>query len=486
MGAYFRFFERRIEKMLAEDAARGVRPAGPEQDDPALSGGRIRDRRQLVPALGLREYWYPALPIKRVPKNKPLYWRMLGDEIAFFRTRDDSIGAVSDVCPHRGASMSRGFCFYKGTISCPYHGATFDESGKCKAFLPEGPESKMEELLTIKHYPTRVLRGWVFVWMGEDAPAPIEEDVPPELFEGEEGKTHFLTTYTYWRSNWMVAIENQGDSHNYFYAHRNSLMQLTANRTRPRTPVGARSKLINDRALFPLHKEASYYADDSGVEPYQLYYPGVDGHWPIGQWRRWLWTLFKPWNALVYNKWRMRNFYKSTEEWASDPGIAGWHLPCMVRVNFGAYTLTRYSVAVTENLSRIVYFHHRRKAGWAIARLIQKLWFHCYFNWWLHYNFSAQDGDVAAPCRYWTPENLSSTDSHLMMLRKLVTERSRDVLRRKREAAPGAPPPGTEQELFEQKKDSGNVIATSLAEAASRTEAVSTLGFVTGGLRKNR
>lgn len=64
------------------------------------------------PPLDLREYWYPALPARRVPRNKPLYWRMLGDELALFHTRDCSIGAVSDVCPHRGASMSRGYCFH--------------------------------------------------------------------------------------------------------------------------------------------------------------------------------------------------------------------------------------------------------------------------------------------------------------------------------------------------------------------------------------
>jgi phenylpropionate dioxygenase-like ring-hydroxylating dioxygenase large terminal subunit len=339
----------------------------------------------------------------------------------------------------------------------------------------------MVDQLRIRSYPTKVLRGWVFIWMGEDAPAAIEEDVPPELLEGDDAKTQLLTSYTYWQSNWMVAIENQGDSHNYFYAHRNSLMQLTANRTRPRTPIGARSKLINDRALFPLHKEEGYYSDASGKEPYQIYYPGVDGHWPIGQWRRWLWTLFKPWYKLVYNSWRMRNPYKSSEEWAAAPGIAGWHLPCMVRVNFGPYAFTRYSVAVTENMSRIIYFHHRRKAGWGIGRLIQKLWFYSYFNWWLHYNFSAQDGDVAAPCRYWTDEYLSSTDSHLVMLRKLVTERSRDVLRRRRQAAPGGPIPLHEAGSIQRHNEAGNAIASSLEEASTRTETVAALGFVTGG-----
>ena len=471
MGAYSRLFERWTERGLARSATRGMVPPAPPQPAPQNSDGHLRDRRKLVPPLGLREYWYPALPARRVPRRRPLYWRMLGDEIALFRTKDGSIGAMSDVCPHRGAAMSKGFCFFKGTVSCPYHGATFDETGECKAFIPEGPKSQMVGRLKIKTYPTKVLRGWVFIWMGEGAPVPIEEDVPPELLAGEDKRTHLLTTYTYWRASWILAIENQGDAHNYFYAHRNSLMQITMKRIRPRTPIGARSKLVNGRALLPLMTDLTKgpYVDASGEEPYQLYYPGVDAVWPTGRWRRWLWALFTPWSKVVLNRWRKP--YRTVEEWAGNPGVAGWHLPCTVRVNGGYYALTRFAVPVTEELSRIIYFHHRPKARWAIGRLMQVAWFHAYFNWWFHYNFSSQDGDVAAPCRYWTDENLSSTDSHLVMLRKLVTEGSRDAIRAKQKGAEKAAMAVAEENI-------GLATTGSLAEAAARPDILEPLGIV--------
>ncbi len=471
MGAYLRFFESGIEKMLRNSATRGVVPPAPAG---AGDAAPVADRRQLIPKLGLREYWYPALPAAQVPREKPLYWRMLGDEIAFFRATDGSIGAVSDICPHRGASMSKGRCFYAGTISCPYHGATFDAAGACKAFLPEGPESTMTGNLRIRSYPTRMLRGWVFIWMGAGAPAPIEEDVPPELFD--EASTLFLTTYTYWDCNWMLAIENQNDSHNGFYVHRNSVMQLMMYRGRGRTPLGPRSKLVHDRALIPLMKNQGYYRDANGKDSYQLFYPGLNAHWPIGTWRKWLWAICKPWYKIVYNRWRMsapRYPYRSqSEEWARDVGTSAWHLPCMVRVNFGPFAFTRSAVPVTENLSRLVYFHHRRRAGWRIGQWLQTLWFHAYFNWWLHYNFSGQDRDVAGPCRYWEEENLSPTDSHLVMLRKLVTERSRDA---KRAAASGTPPRA-------QPIDAGAdaSLAETLDEAAKVSETAPALEFVVG------
>ena len=71
MGAYLRFHERRTERRLAAEATSGVVPPTDEfwlgvqrQPDEA-----IKDRRQLIPPLGLREYWYPALPAAKRPST---------------------------------------------------------------------------------------------------------------------------------------------------------------------------------------------------------------------------------------------------------------------------------------------------------------------------------------------------------------------------------------------------------------------------------
>ena len=42
------------------------------------------DRRELAPASGLREFWYPALLDEKVGK-KPVRLRMLDEELCFFR-----------------------------------------------------------------------------------------------------------------------------------------------------------------------------------------------------------------------------------------------------------------------------------------------------------------------------------------------------------------------------------------------------------------
>lgn len=427
MGAYFKFKERRIEKALEQNSIRGFSaPPAPEQDHNAT------DRRRAIPAKGLREYWYPLIHEDRVGFKKPLYWRICGEELALFRDHDGKVAAVSDVCPHRGASVSQGDCYYKGTVTCPYHGATWDKTGDCKAFIPEGPDSKMVGNLPIKAYPTQTHRGWVFIWMGDGEAAPIEDDIPPEFLDLET--TSLFHSTTYWEMNWIVSIENQNDSHNGFFVHRNSLMQLMSPRMRARTPVGPRSKLLQDRALTPLMQNQRYYLDDKGNMPYQLRHEGVGGVWPLSTWRKHVWKLFSPWyRFVIYNKWRLdpkRYPLPSPEEWAGVPGASAWHLPSAIRVNAGLYLFTRYAVPVEENLSRIIYFHHRPKPKTIFGKIAQWIWFHGYFNYWLNYNFSGQDGVVAAPTRYWTKENLAPTDSHMSLLRKLVTERSRDAKRR--------------------------------------------------------
>src|SRR5688572_13351125 len=167
------------------------------------------EMRSLIPAGGLREYWYPALLARSVRRRRPVGVKILGEELAFFRGKSGEVAAVVDVCPHREGSLQRGHCHYRGNIACPYHGWLLDEHGQCVAVLSEGPDSRMPGKVRIRTYPTQTHKGLVFFWMGEGAPADIREDVPPEFFEGQD--TVVLKSIRYWPINWRVALENSLD-----------------------------------------------------------------------------------------------------------------------------------------------------------------------------------------------------------------------------------------------------------------------------------
>ena len=87
MGAWDRRFENRIERELAEQKTKGILEAPSAYDNGHLvppTQWAAGDVRASIPPLGLREYWYPALPANKVG-SKPLFWTMLGDEMVFFR-----------------------------------------------------------------------------------------------------------------------------------------------------------------------------------------------------------------------------------------------------------------------------------------------------------------------------------------------------------------------------------------------------------------
>ena len=197
---------------------------------PTINGGRTGrattpsarvDVREYAPEFGLKEYWYPAIEDRKVGK-KPVGMKICGDQVVFFRGKDKQVKALANVCPHRGGSLMHGDCHFEGTISCPYHGWTFDGDGNVLAVLPEGPDSQVPGKVKHRSYATRTLRGMVFVWMGEEEPAPIEEDVPPEFFK-DEGQ--LLYAWEVWPVNWRVAVENAGDAH-VPYVHRDSALVL--------------------------------------------------------------------------------------------------------------------------------------------------------------------------------------------------------------------------------------------------------------------
>ena len=212
------------------------------------------DMRALIPNLGLIEYWYPALEDKKV-KNNPVGVKICGVDLVFFRGGDGQVKALWNVCPHRGGSLMHGDCHYEGTRS-PVRttvGRT-TAMATCLAVLPEGPDSQVPGKVKARAYPTQTYKGMVFVWMGENEPAPIEEDVPPEFFDDI---TTVLFHTEYWPVQWNLALENGGDAH-VPYVHRNSFRQLQ-NPMMWSSATGSRQK-IGQRPGSRVHRGAAQQA----------------------------------------------------------------------------------------------------------------------------------------------------------------------------------------------------------------------------------
>jgi phenylpropionate dioxygenase-like ring-hydroxylating dioxygenase large terminal subunit len=368
---------------------------GHQGEVPDLRG----DIRHLIPPLGLRDYWYPGVREHEVPHGRPKKVRMLGTDICFFWGKDGQVAAVDDICPHRGARLSEGHCHFRGTVSCPYHGWTFDETGKNVAVLSEGPDSRIcgKPGTQVRTYSTRTLKGTVFIWMGEGEPAPIEEDVPPELFRKD---LHVLTDVEYWPVNWEVALENSMDSH-VPYLHMNAWWIVLGVGFLPfgaaggHVPVWAGNGFSGERTTGPV----------------RAYFPSVGGYWPSTNWR-------PKWNKLF--SWYL-NRAKRTRQIEWEPQWDwGHHLPGMFRTGRPVFDhYSRHCVAVDEKNTRLWYFHTAPgKTAW------QRIWHTIEYNLIIRFlhdkQFSKQDVDPMVNQRYDTPESLSITDMEVVQWRRLL------------------------------------------------------------------
>ncbi len=297
------------------------------------------DSRDKIPVLGLPEYWYPALKDSRVGWRKPLFLRMLGEDLCFFRGKSGKVAALNNACPHRGAMLSHGVCEFRGTVSCFYHGFVFDERGECLAALGEGPQSPMPGKIRARVYPTETVKGIVFVWMGKSEPVPITDDIPEDFFQSDK---IVLAWNTVWPANWRPCFENSFDSH-VRYLHRNSAMMLMKPMYPPAFPPGRLRARVGPHRLMPTRP---VHPPAGGAD--QEYFPGLDATWPRQRWRKswtWLFALArKPFDALPQ--------FRATPDWEM-----GQHLPCMVRINYGNYMWTRWAVPIDANTTRMFYIH---------------------------------------------------------------------------------------------------------------------------------
>ena len=116
---------------------------GRAPEPPLPEEARRHLERWNIPEQGFRNYWYPVMLSSQL-KKRPVKRRLLGEDIVFWRD-GGKVHALADRCPHRGASLSRGHIRFpgSGTITCPYHGWTYDGTGQLRACIQEGPLSVM-------------------------------------------------------------------------------------------------------------------------------------------------------------------------------------------------------------------------------------------------------------------------------------------------------------------------------------------------------
>ena len=168
--------------------------------------------------LGFRHYWYPVLESKKLGK-RPRPVTLCGERIALVRDRG-KVFALADRCPHRGVPLSAGRREFPGTLSCIYHGWTYElASGELVAALTDGPDSPIcgKASVRVKTYPIEERAGLIWVYIGDEPHPPVEEDIPEELLQADAVVEPLVELR---KGVWRYAMENAVDEPHARYLHR--------------------------------------------------------------------------------------------------------------------------------------------------------------------------------------------------------------------------------------------------------------------------
>ncbi|MFN7319857.1 MAG: Rieske 2Fe-2S domain-containing protein, partial [Methylobacterium sp.] len=179
--------------------------------------------------------WVYLAHESQIPNNNDYITGYIGRQpIVISRDRTGKLHAFLNACSHRGAMICRHKRGNKSTYTCPFHGWTFNNTGKLlKAKDPDGagyPESfnkngshDLQKLARFENY-----RGFLFGSLSDDV-VSLEEhlgearkiidlivDQSPEGLEVLRGNSQYI-----YDGNWKLQAENGADGYHVSSVHWN-------------------------------------------------------------------------------------------------------------------------------------------------------------------------------------------------------------------------------------------------------------------------
>lgn len=179
----------------------------------------------------LRRFWYPTMPEAKLPPDRPVPFRLLGQDIVLFRGPGGAPAAVEDRCPHRGARLSLGFLDPDvpdgPALACPYHGWAFGADGRCLK-VPQAHEPLRGMKRGAKGHHAAARYGWIWVAL-EEPLAPI-----PEIPEAADPRFRRIDEFhEEWDVPGLRLMENSFDMAHLSYVHANTFGILEEPRPAP-------------------------------------------------------------------------------------------------------------------------------------------------------------------------------------------------------------------------------------------------------------
>lgn len=159
--------------------------------------------------------WYVA-EWSHAVTDKPVKAKLLGRNFVLYRDTGGKVQCLSDVCLHRGGSLSGGLT--RGdNVACPYHGWQFAGDGKVEFIPSEGRDFKIPDKARIDSYPVEERYGLIWVFLGD---IPEEERFPiPPLPEFGDPDWKMISDEWTWQAEAARVVENGIDIAHASFVH---------------------------------------------------------------------------------------------------------------------------------------------------------------------------------------------------------------------------------------------------------------------------
>ena len=157
---------------------------------------------------------------------------IVGIPVLLVRDNAGQLNAFLNVCRHRGAPVASG-CGQAARFACPYHGWTYDQSGRLLGVTAEetfGPLDREAHALT--RLPCEERAGLIFVGLTPGMPFDVDPflaGVDQHIAASQPETLYCSEERVIGAPNWKIVMEGHLESYHFASLHRNSIGPTTFN-----------------------------------------------------------------------------------------------------------------------------------------------------------------------------------------------------------------------------------------------------------------
>ena len=165
----------------------------------------------------VKKAWYVVAMPDEIEVGKPFARQICGIHMVFFRSKN-TIVALENFCPHRGAALSLG-CVEEDGIVCGYHGLKVG----CEGVPIEMEKQNIQKIPKIEGFAAKEKYGFIWVWPGKKEFA--DESLIPYCEWHDDAQWAYGGGSFHIKCDYRLMIDNLMDLTHEKYVHTSTIGQ---------------------------------------------------------------------------------------------------------------------------------------------------------------------------------------------------------------------------------------------------------------------